>query len=357
MPGAVASPLSDPPLIVVAPTMTAFVGSGGAGPADTAVRIGGPADFETTFGPFADAGDLGMAVSLFLGNGGDGVWVVRAEDGSRGLRALDALPRIDLMALPGQTGLAAQAGALAYAEARGALLILDLPATVTGAASAQAWLNDAAALRHPNAMATFPHIQGAGAGQPTTNCGAVAGAMVRLERTRGLWKAASGIEAVLQGVTWLATQLTSAESAALALQGLNPLRRLPGGQVVIWGARTLASGTAQEEDWRYVPVRRMALFLERSLGESLTWTAVEANAEPLWAAVRQSVESFLAELWRAGAFQGATPRTGYYVRCDATTMTEADIEAGRLIVEVGTAPLKPAEFVILQISARATPPG
>lgn len=356
MPGVVESHLSDPPPIVAGPTVTAFVGLGGAGPADTAVRVEKSADFETRFGPFADAGELGMAASLFLANGGDAVWVVRTQGGPQGLAALDAVPRIDLMALPGQTGLAAQVAALAYAEARGALLILDLPATAMTAASAQVWLNDAAALRRPNATATLPRIQAAGAGQPTATCGAVAGAMVRLEQTRGLWKAASGIDAVLQGVTGLATQLSSAQSAALALQGLNPLRRLPGGQVVIWGARTLASGTAQEGDWRYVPVRRMALFLERSLGEGLIWTAGEPNAEPLWAAVRRSVESFLSDLWRAGAFQGATPRTAYYVRCDATTMTKADIDAGRLIVEIGTAPLKPAEFVILRIGARATPP-
>ena len=356
MPGVVENPLSNPPPIVAGPTVTAFVGVGGAGPAETAVRVQHPADFETRFGPLADAGELGMAVFLFLANGGDGVWVVRTQGGREGLAALDAVPRIDLMALPGQTGLAAQATALAYAETRGALLILDLPATASTATAAQAWLNDAAALRRPNAMATLPRIQTVGAGQSTASCGAVAGAMIRLEQARGLWKAASGVEAVLQGVTGLATQLSSAQSAALAPQGLNPLRRLPGGQVVIWGARTLASGTAREGDWRYVPVRRMALFLERSLGEGLTWTAGETNVEPLWAAVRRSVESFLSELWRAGAFQGATPRTAYYVRCDATTMTKADIEAGRLIVEIGTAPLKPAEFVILRIGARATPP-
>ena len=357
MPDVVESPLAAPPPIVAAPTVTAFVGMGGAGPADTAVHVESPAAFSATFGPLANAGDLGMAVSLYFANGGDRVWVVRTQGGPQGLRALDVVPRIDLMALPGQTDLAAQTAALTYAQARGAFLILDLPATVTTAAAAQSWLTDAAALRRPNAMACTPQVQPAGAGQPAANCGAVAGAMIRLEQTRGLWKAASGVDVGLQGVAGLAAQLSSAQSAALALQGLNPLRQMPGGRVVIWGARTLASGTAQEGDWRYVPVRRMALYLERSLGEGLKWTAAETNAEPLWAAVRLSAEIFLAELWRAGAFQGATPRTAYYVRCDATTMTQADIDAGRLIVEVGTAPLKPAEFVILRIGAKAAPPG
>ena len=349
--------VESPPPIVAAPTVTAFVGIGGAGPADTAVRVDSPASFAATFGPLAAAGDLGMAVSLYFANGGDRVWVVRTQGGPQGLRALDTVPRIDLLALPGQTDLAAQVLALACAHTRGAMLIVDPPAAVTTEAAAQTWLTDASALRDPNAMAWLPQVLPAGAGQPVANCGAVAGAMIRLEQTRSLWKAASGVDAGLQGVTGLAARLSSAQSAALALQGLNPLRQMPGGRVVIWGARTLASGTAREGDWRYVPVRRMALFLERSLGEGLKWTAAETNAEPLWAAVRQSVETFLSELWRAGAFQGATPRAAYYVRCDATTMTGADIDAGRLIVEIGTAPLKPAEFVVLRIGARAAPPG
>jgi hypothetical protein len=175
--------------------------------------------------------------------------------------------------------------------------------------------------------------------------------MLRMEQARGVWKAPSGTEATLAGVSGIASRLSQADMNVLALDGLNPLRQTPEGQILIWGARTLASGTAAEGDWKYIPVRRTALFLEQSLSAGLQWTVFEPNGPPLWAAVTLAVEGFLTTLFRQGAFQGVKPGQAFYVRCDAATMTQADIDAGRLVAEIGVALVRPAEFVIIRIGA------
>jgi uncharacterized protein len=334
-------------LIEGAASVTAFVGASGPGPADTPVRVAGVQDFEASFGPRAAGDDLAQAIALFFANGGPEAWVVIAT----GLQALDAVAGLSLLVLPGQSDPARQAAAVAYAEARGAFVILDLPATVTSRAAAEAWLAAAGALRSPNAAAYLPQIVPVGGTQAVANAGAVAGAMLRMELARGVWAAPSGMEATLAGVAGLATRLSQADMNVLAQDGLNPLRQTPEGQVLIWGARTLASGTSGEGDWKYIPVRRMALYLEQSVAAGLQWTVFEPNGPPLWAAVSLAVERFLMTLFRQGAFQGVKPDQAFYVRCDASTMTQADIDSGRLVAEIGVAPLRPAEFVIFRIGA------
>jgi phage tail sheath protein FI len=339
-------PLGPPP-IEGASTVVAFVGDAGSG---DAIEIESLGDFEAAYGAAADAGDLGQAVALFFENGGYSLWIAPT------LQALDAVAQVDLMALPGVSDPASQVAALAYAEQRGAFLILDPPASASALHGAVAWLSGAAALRHPNAAAYVPRVIRDGATEPVANSGAVAGVMIRIERERGVWTAPAGERADLAGVEGLETAFTDADSQALNTHGLNTLRSFPDQRLLVWGARTLAGDDAQPGDWKYVPIRRLALFIERSLGEGLKWTVFEPNAEPLWANVRLRVGAFFQGLFRDGAFAGQTPRDAYAVRCDAATMTQDDIAAGRLVVEVGFAPLRPAEFVVLTLTLVVRPP-
>jgi uncharacterized protein len=114
-------------------------------------------------------------------------------------------------------------------------------------------------------------------------------------------------------------------------------------------ARTAGRPSASNADWKYVPVRRQLIFIERSIDRDLQWVVFEPNAPPLWAAVRRSITNFLTDLWRSGALKGSTPEQAFFVRCDRTTMTQADLDNGRLIIVIGVAPVRPAEFVIIRI--------
>jgi hypothetical protein len=179
--------------------------------------------------------------------------------------------------------------------------------------------------------------------------GAVAGMYARIDAQRGVWKAPAGQETAFTGVQQLSVPLTDMENGQLNPMGLNCLRSFPLIGRVIWGARTLQGADQLESQWKYVPVRRFALFLEESLYRGLQWVVFEPNADPLWAAIRLNVNAFMQTLYRQGAFQGTTPAAAYFVRCDSTTTTQADIDAGVVNIIVGFAPLKPAEFVVLQI--------
>jgi phage tail sheath protein FI len=127
---------------------------------------------------------------------------------------------------------------------------------------------------------------------------------------------------------------------------VNCIRTFPGRGTRVWGARTLAA----DPQWKYVNVRRLFLYLEESMDEGTQWAVFENNDERLWARVRQSLSNFLTTAWRDGALMGTTPEEAFYVTCDRTTMTQDDIDNGRLIAEVGVAPVKPAEFVIIRIT-------
>jgi phage tail sheath protein FI len=131
--------------------------------------------------------------------------------------------------------------------------------------------------------------------------------------------------------------------------GINCLRTLPVYGNVVWGSRTLHGQNDRGSEWKYVPVRRMALFLEESLYRGTQWVVFEPNDEPLWAQIRLNIGAFLQGLFRQGAFQGRTPREAYFVKCDRETTTQADINLGIVNILIGFAPLKPAEFVVIKI--------
>jgi phage tail sheath protein FI len=180
-------------------------------------------------------------------------------------------------------------------------------------------------------------------------CGAVAGVFARTDVQRGVWKAPAGIDAGLSGVREFAVKMSDPENGRLNPLGVNCLRNFRVYGNVIWGARTLAGADRLGSEWKYVPVRRFALFLEESLYRGTQWVVFEPNDEPLWAQIRLNIGAFLFDLFRQGAFQGRTPSEAYFVKCDSETTIQNDIDRGIVNIEVGFAPLKPAEFVIIKI--------
>jgi hypothetical protein len=168
-----------------------------------------------------------------------------------------------------------------------------------------------------------------------------------------VWKAPAGTEVRLRNVQDLDYPLTNGENGALNPLGANALRNFPIFGNIAWGARTLDGADQIASEWKYIPVRRTALFLEETLFRALKWVVFEPNDEPLWSQIRLNVGAFLQGLFRQGAFQGRTPKEAYFVKCDADTTTQTDINLGIVNVIVGFAPLKPAEFVIIKIQQMA----
>ncbi len=180
-------------------------------------------------------------------------------------------------------------------------------------------------------------------------CGAIAGVFARTDDSRGVWKAPAGMDAGISGILQLEINLIEEQSGILNPLGINCLRSLPTIGTVIWGARTLRGADVFSDDYKYVPVRRLALFIEESIDRGTKWAVFEPNDETLWEQIRRSVADFMQNLFRQGAFQGITPDEAYFVRCDDSTITPEDIEQERINITVGFAPLKPAEYVLIQI--------
>lgn len=180
-------------------------------------------------------------------------------------------------------------------------------------------------------------------------CGAVAGVMARTDFRRGVWKAAAGLEATLNGVEGFSVQIDDNANGQLNPLGINCLRVMPAAGPVVWGARTTVGDDRLANQWKYIPVRRMALWIEETLYRNTQWAVFEPNDEPLWSSLRLNIGNFMNGLFRQGAFQGKAPAEAYFVKCDGATTTQTDIDRGIVNVIVGFAPLKPAEFVIISI--------
>jgi uncharacterized protein len=237
---------------------------------------------------------------------------------------------------------------------RRAFLVVDSPPGETAANIATSGLanisgSDAnySALYYPWVRQADP--QNAGSLRAFPPCGFVAGIYARTDAQRGVWKAPAGTDASLNGAAGFETTLSDAQNGNLNPIGINCLRTLPVYGNVTWGARTLHGQNDRGSEWKYVPVRRTALFLEESLFRGTQWVVFEPNDEPLWAQIRLNVGAFMQGLFRQGAFQGRTPKEAYFVKCDRETTTQADINLGIVNIHVGFAPLKPAEFVVLRI--------
>ena len=178
-----------------------------------------------------------------------------------------------------------------------------------------------------------------------------AGMWAKIDGKRGVWKAPAGVETQLTGASSLRFQVENKEQDQLNPLGINCIRKLPNYGSVIWGARSLS--TKADPEWRYVPVRRTAIYIEESIYNGIQWAVFEPNDNPLWSSLRANIGAFMNGLFRAGAFQGQKASDAYFVRCGlGDTMTQGDIDRGQVIVMVGFAPLKPAEFVIVRIQQK-----
>jgi phage tail sheath protein FI len=245
--------------------------------------------------------------------------------------------------------------AAAYCQDRRALLLIDPPASMT-VDSAQRVIDGLGipAEDARNAALYFPRLR-----QPDPTAenrlksfvpsGAVAGVMARTDSARGVWKAPAGIDAGVAGAADLEQNVTDGDQDRLNPIAVNCLRSFPIIGRVVWGARTLRGADILADEWKYVPIRRLALYIEESLYRGTQWVVFEPNDEPLWAQIRLNVGAFMQNLFRQGAFEGTSPRDAYFVKCDRETTTPNDQNLGRVNILVGFAPLKPAEFVILQI--------
>ena len=367
----------------VATSVTAFIGRAQRGPLDEPVAIHSYGDFEHIFGGLRNECPMSFAVDDYFLNGGTRALIVRVgssqneadssrildtsiignEDCKTGLYAFGKVDPFNILCIPPSSenddvGKDVFATAADYCEKRRAMLIVDCPQAWTTKEKAKSGISDLPAslgTSSKNTAVFFPRIRKSnplqnGKIETFAPCGAIAGVFARTDTTRGVWKAPAGLEADLKGVTGLSVALTDAENEELNSLGCNCLRVMPtADQVVIWGARTLQGNDMFSSEWKYISVRRLALFIEESLNQGLKWVVFEPNDEPLWAKIRLNVNTFMLNLFRQGAFSGTTPNDAYFVKCDSDTTTQNDINLGIVNIQVGFAPLKPREFIILRL--------
>jgi hypothetical protein len=287
---------------------------------------------------------------VFFDNGGRHLYIgcvgpdAPAEEYAAALQALPEPAGISVIAAPGYS---AQPAAAEIQQAlvehvsqpgRFRFAVLDAPpvATIDDALAARSGIDTSCAAMY------YPWVTSENSVQLPPS-GFVCGIYARVDTARGVWKVPAD-ETVVDALG-LQASIDSQEQERLGAQGVNGIRSFPSRGILLWGART----TSSDPQWKYVNVRRYFIFLEQSIVRGLQWVVFEPNGAPLWAAVRQIVESFLFGSWRDGALMGTKAENAFYVRCDRSTMTQDDIDNGRLVVEIGVAPVRPAEFVILRI--------
>jgi len=334
------------------------------------VRVAIPAGREAALRTHLEGAATATDVTLAGGGNGTDPGATQFEDA---FAALSRVRDVNILLLPGQswgaaTGRPLLEQAIAHCEAmRNRMVIVDVPPgqelddesevntldlpTSTYAVTYYPWPLAA----NPYYSADFNPVTLAGPAEPRTvlftPAALVAGLWAKTDARRGVWKAPAGIEFGLLGVSALEFPVDNDEQDFLNPAGVNALRRMPGFGPVVWGTRTRS--TRANPEWRYVPVRRTAIFIEESVYGGIQWAVFEPNDHRLWSSLRANIESFMNGLFRAGAFQGEKATDAYFVKCGlGQTMTQDDIDRGQVIVLVGFAPLKPAEFVIVRIQQK-----
>jgi uncharacterized protein len=286
-----------------------------------------------------------------------------------GLSLLNSVPIFNLLCVPGETDAVTISGLQTFCQNNRAFLIVDSPqnatlqnfqttigapyGTSTVSPNTEALSGSAPAATYsgyyyPWVLAPDPALGNRAA--PFPPCGFVAGVYAATDASRGVWKAPAGITTTLSQVLGLQTNLTDLQNGALNQIGVNCLRQFRNTGNVVWGSRTIAGADAIGSEWKYIPIRRLALFLESSLYDGTQWVVFEPNAEPLWGQIRMNVGTFMQELFLQGAFAGTTPQQAYFVKCDSDNNPDASIALGIVNITVGFAPLYPAEFVVIQIT-------
>lgn len=331
------------PIEGVSTSTTGFLAVSGRGP------LLGPL---TSFGDLErlTSRNLGVNVPLavrgFFENGGQRCFIAQIDKTDpieSGLEAFDN-QQLSIICCPDiEIARNAAAGMVAYCERRkDRMCILQSTLPVVPVAAHQVPVHSSyVAYYHP--WITVTSASGPSA-VTIPACGHVAGVYGRTDTTRGVWVAPANVP--LLGVTGLSQQFTDQESDQLNCRGIDLIRTFPIQGITVWGARTTSE---DDSDYKYVAVRRYMIFLEHSIQQGLEWAVFEPNGPALWLVVRSCIEDFLAKSWKHGALQGSTAQEAFFVRCDSTTMTQNDLDNGRLVCIVGIAPTRPAEFIILQI--------
>ena len=296
---------------------------------------------------------LAHAVYGFFNNGGTRCFVARVTASDEIQTALDKFEEIDeiaLVACPGITSGVAQSALISHCEReelQDRFAILDSPqspASINKAGIQQDGVTDSsyAAIYFPW-IQVFDPAKSAIVSVPPS--GHLVGIYARVDATRGVFKAPAN--ELVRGALGVERVVTKALQACLDPEGINAIRKLDS-TIKVWCARTLAAN--QDNEWKYINVRRLFLFLRESIDQGTQWAVFEPNDRVLWAKLTRNITAFLTNVWRDGALVGSTPKEAFYVKCDAETNTQAAIDAGRVITEIGVAVSKPAEFVIFRIS-------
>jgi uncharacterized protein len=294
---------------------------------------------------------------------GDFELALKSANGGVGINLLDRVDIFNLLCVPGETEPATVKSLQTYCAGKRAFYIVDPPqlATVSGlrtSGPAGAGGVSVIGADAANAAYYFPWVQAPDplfANRPALfpACGFVAGIYAATDASRGVWKAPAGVEAGLTAEMGLQYMLTDEENGDLNIRAINCLREFKVYGDVVWGARTLAGNDQAGSQWKYVPIRRLALFLESSLYDGTQWVVFEPNDERLWSQIRLNVGAFMQGLFLQGAFQGTTRQQAYFVKCDAENNPQSSIDMGIVNILVGFAPLYPAEFVVIQIQQMA----
>ncbi|HET7461535.1 MAG TPA: phage tail sheath C-terminal domain-containing protein [Longimicrobium sp.] len=334
----------------------------GLGPRNGGTEVQGSASMrpaDSAVGDYYFLGDDTVAGTVTAVSLGDDGGVPQDQDFIDALPRLDTVRDVSLLAIPGIGSEAVVDAAMNYCSNRplsDVFFIGDMAATDDTYAEAIAYRDT---LNNPNSYGAvyFPWLRtldptGASA-EPIVvpPSGFMAGVYGRTDARRGVWKAPAGTEAIVAGAVGLAAELNEVQHGDLNNhpKSVSVIRRFPATGIVAWGARTVSS----DPEYNYIPVRRMAIFLRVSIYNGIQWAVFEPNDAPLWASLRLNIGSFMNTMFRRGAFAGSTPSQAYFVKCDAETTTQADIDLGIVNVLVGFAPLKPAEFVVVRISQKA----
>jgi phage tail sheath protein FI len=369
------------PIGMVGTSTAAFVGVAPASNArlNEAVACNNWSEFVKHFVGEGDSGtDLARAVYGFFDNGGGRGYVVNVGKGKpisgdkrkrTGLDCLEAIDEIAIVAAPGYCTMGDYAALQSHCEnLKDRVAILDTPENVKdidtlkevgtqdagGGAAGDSGTKSSGGIRPPTSdkgfcIVYFPWftVRDPLASDKLVHVppsGHLAGIYARSDATRGVHKAPAN--ETIRGALGLAYRVTHAEQGELNLKGINCIRFFPDSGIRVWGARTLAE---EASEWRYINVRRLFNMIEESIKNGTRWTVFEPNVEGLWKAMVRDIKSFLTLVWRDGALKGSTPQEAFFVKCDAETNPQEVIDAGRLVVEIGIAPVKPSEFIIFRI--------
>ncbi len=351
----------------------AFIDIFQQGPLNKAMQVTSFAEFERAFRGLDAGSEASYAILQYFLNGGKSAWVVRVDGGATaetivgdpaaktGMHALDGIaPNIfNILTIPAAANLdqnsftAVISAAEKYCSEKRAFLIVDIPPTINTKDKMLSWMETNDCLRHHNAAIYFPRLEipdplNAGSSRNVGASGTLAGVYARMDGACGVWKTPAGGAADLRGAS-VTVQINDSENGALNALGINALRNFPTIGNVSWGARTLAGSYQEASEWKYIPVRRLALYIEESLYQGSKWANFEPNDELLWTQIRLSFGVFMTNLFRVGAFQGTKAGDAFFIKCDGTTTSQDDIDRGIVNIVVGFAPLAPAEFVVIYI--------